>query len=864
MSGSKYVSGPPLEARFRELSGETLNELLERAVARTPDRIALVIRRDLRDERWSYRQLAQTAERVAVRLQAAGVTAGTPVLTWSQNDPWLVAAYFAVWRLGAIIVPLDLRMQTDVAIRIGRKARASILLAGPDVEAALAAELEVPILRLDEAGLEPFGAEQDPAPPPAAVTSEDLAEVIFTSGTTSDPKGVMLTHGQLIHSARAIAQTAMGGRPDRGLAIAPLSHMFGQVVPLLMGFISGSTLVFLHALSPKAMFTTMRRERITVITLSPQFMSNLLRGIEAEARRSGREASLARGRAIARWLPRRLRRVLFRSVLDPLGGALDLIGTGSALLSADVQRSFEAFGIRVVQGDGTTEAAVITGHTRARQRAGTVGPPLAGMEVRIAEDGELLARGPNVMRGYWDAPEATAEVLDDDGWLHTGDAARIEEHGELVILGRTRDRIALPSGLNVYPEDVEGALVATGAVRAAVVVEPSPGKLAAALVPATESATDDELAAAIKDANASLAPHQRVGSWRRWPDDDLPRTHTWKVRRRPVQEWLATAGPDRDDRGPAPRPRAMSGSAVTDETVARVVAGALADVRGAAPSDLTAATRLDALDLDSLTVVSLALALEAAFDAPLTDDDVLDAADIAALRAIVTQRQGQEPEPPPSDWAFSRPARAVRRALDATLVGWAIDIVAGLRVEGREHLAELEGPALICPNHSSHLDAPVVRAALPTPIRDRSAIAAAADYWFGGRIAGPAVGLALGAIPFGRTSDVRASLEHVAELVNRGHTVIVFPEGTRSADGKLQPLRQGIGLLATQLRVPIVPVNIRGTHEILPKGSSLPSHRLRRRVVVRFGVPLRFDPGATVPEATAHVAQALEALRPSM
>jgi 1-acyl-sn-glycerol-3-phosphate acyltransferase len=141
-------------------------------------------------------------------------------------------------------------------------------------------------------------------------------------------------------------------------------------------------------------------------------------------------------------------------------------------------------------------------------------------------------------------------------------------------------------------------------------------------------------------------------------------------------------------------------------------------------------------------------------------------------------------------------------------------------------------------------------------------IAAAADYWFGGRSVGPAVALALGAIPFGRTSDVRASLEHVAELVNRGHTVIVFPEGTRSSDGRLQRLRQGIGLLATQLRVPIVPVGIEGTHEILPKGATCPTHRRRRNVVVRFGTPLRFDAQATVPEATERVARSLRALLP--
>jgi long-chain acyl-CoA synthetase len=859
MRSARTISGPRLEPRVRELSGETLPGLLDRAVARTPDAIALVMRRDLRDERWSYQQLGAVVERVADRLVATGVHAGDRVLTWSQNDPWLVAAYFAIWRVGAVIVPLDARMQTDVAIRIGRLARASLLLAGVDVDRNVAAELDVPILAVDETSLDPQASRNDPPSGGQLVESGDLAEIIFTSGTTSDPKGVMLTHGQIVHSARAIAQTAMGSRPERGLAVAPLSHMYGQTVPLLMGLMGGSTLVFLNKLSPKALRETMRRERITAITLTPHLMRILLQGIETEARRSGRQASLARARVVARWLPLRLRRLLFRSVLAPFGGALCVVSSGGALLSVELQRAFEDFGIRVIQGYGTTEVAVVAGHSRERQRAGTVGPPLAAIEVRIADDGELLARGPNVMRGYWEAPQATSEVLDADGWFHTGDAARIEEHGEVVILGRTRDRIALPSGLNVYPEDVEGALLATGALRAGVVLETSPGKLAAALVPADARATDDELAAAVRAANATLAPHQRVGSWQRWPGEDVPRTHTQKVRRGPVQEWFASAAVDPGVRIHG-RPGATVTSAVTENAVAEVVASVLAEARGGLRLELTGATTLESLDLDSLTIVSLALNLEAAFDAPLSDDDVLGAKDIGSLHATVRERQGATAAAAPSNWALSRPARAIRRVLDATLVAWAVDIVAHPRVEGIEQLASLTEPALICPNHTSHLDAPVVRAALPAQIRDMSAVVAAADYWFGGRVVGPAVELTMGAIPFGRTSDVRASLERVAELVNRGHSVVIFPEGARSADGRLNPLRQGIGLLATQLRVPIVPMYIDGTYAILPKGARLPTHRDRQPVVVRVGSPLRLGPEMTVSEATDHVSQAIEAL----
>ncbi len=891
MTPVRTVIGPALDPAIAALSGETLVELLERATSRTPESVAMIIRRGMADERWTYRQLSERVARIAQNLQRAGVGPGDRVLTWSQNDPWLVAAYFAVWRAGAIIVPLDLRMQTDVAIRIGSRAEPTLLLAGHDVDPDAAAALGVPLLSVDEAGLDP--GSQEPERPGPTVTSGDVAEIIFTSGTTSDPKGVVLTHGQIVHSARAITQTGRGKRPDRALAIVPMSHMYGQVVPLLAGFMTASTLVFLQALTPKVISSTMQRERITAVTLAPQVISILLQSVESEARRSGQEARLRRARRIARWLPFPLRRLLFRSLLERLGGALEVISSGGAMLSPELQQAWELFGVRIVQGYGTTEAAVVCGHLRSRQRKGTVGPPLAGIEVRIAQDGELLVRGPNVMRGYWRAPEATAEVLDADGWLHTGDAARVDDSGELVILGRTRDRISLPSGLNVYPEDVEAALVDTGAVRAAVVFEPTPGRLAAVIVPRDPGSDEAELDAAVKQANATLAAHQRLGTWRRWPEDDFPRTHTLKIRPAPVKAWYAEVaktgdgpgdgqaggpgsgqpggpgdGSSGDPTGGQAEPSAPAvgqpGTPVPEEVpldaVVGIVSAVVADARGAQVPGVSGSTTLSSLELDSLSVVTLALRLDEAFDAPLSDDDIMGAVDIAALHALVVLRRGQPPAPPPSRWAFSAPARWLRRLLDVVFTGPALRIVTRLEVEGHEHLEALPGPVLICPNHTSHLDAPVVRAALPAPMRDRSAIAAAADVWFDGSPWGPVAELMLGAIPFGRSSDIRASLERVADLANAGFNVIIFPEGTRSADGRLLPMREGIGLLATNLGIPVVPASIDGAHRILPKGSWLPRRRGASCVRVRFGAAMEFDPATGVKESTAQVGRAIEAL----
>jgi long-chain acyl-CoA synthetase len=866
----------------RELTGETLVELLDRASGRAPDRVALVMRRGLRQERWSYRELAEASRRVATTLAGVSVKPADRILTWSANDPWLVAAYFAAWRLGAVIVPLDLRMAEEVAVRIGRAARPTLALIGPDVSEAAADALGVRRLRLAPEELEPKGpgdAVSVSGPVavigPAGPAPDSLAEILFTSGTTTDPKGVMLTHGQLIHSTRTITLTA-GRDAERGLSLIPLSHMYGQIVPLLHGLVTGSTLTFLSTLAPSALFEALRRDRISVITAVPAVLRLLLDGIESEAQRQGRLDRLRRLRRIALRLPLRVRRLLFRPVLSRLGGSLEVVTCGGALLPPELQLGWEAMGVRVVQGYGATECATITGHSRTSRRTGSVGLPLAGIEIRLGDDGEILVRGPSVMSGYWERPRETAQALA-GGWLHTGDAGGFAD-GELVILGRTGDRIALPSGLNVYPEDVEAALlaadgrgapVASRVIKSALVTEGGPGELVAIIVPLAGT-SDVEIDAAVRAASATLAPHQRLRRWVRWPDDDFPRTHTLKVRRAAVLGWLreydaTTPGlPSPADRPSgaltSPRPAPTPEAPITGRLI-EVIDRVLAETGGQAGRAIRRDTPLTALELDSLGLVALAMAIDETFGASLDEQQIAGAVDVTALAELVAASRGLRSTDARGRWAFSKPARLARQVLDAVLTRPLVGLVARPQAVGLDNLRKADGPVLICPNHTSHLDAPVVRHALPVDVRRRTAIAAAADYFFEGGPLGPAVALATGAFPFGRTENVRASLERVAEFVDEGWNVMIFPEGTRSATGELGVVRQGIGLLATNLQVPIVPVHIRGTHAILPKGRLAP--RRGDPVVVRFGEPLLVPATLTAPEATARVEAALRQLASS-
>lgn len=854
--------GPAIPDELRQRTGETLVELLDRAAARTPDATVYVMSRGLAVERWTYRDLQARTLMVAGLLAARGVAHGSRVVTWSPNDPWLVAAYFATWSLGGVIVPLDLRMSPGVVERIGQQVDPTLTIAGPGLERSAAELLPGPILALpfDFSGLEDDGqrAPRTPESAEVEVRPADVCQILYTSGTTADPKGVEMTHAQLLHNGLAIAQR-VGSRRERALSLLPLSHLYGQIVPLLHGLITGSQVTFLPTLTPSALSAALLRDRITAITAVPQILRLLLDRVEAEAERQGRRDRLDLARRVAARLPMGVRRIIFRSALARFGGALETISCGGARLDPELQAAWEAMGIRIVQGYGATECAAIAGHSRASRRPGSVGRAMGGVEIALADDGEILVRGPGVMTGYWARPDEAAAVLV-DGWLHTGDAGTVDEHGELHLLGRTRDRIALPSGLKVYPEDVEAELLASPDVRGAVVLEAAPGYLAAVLLASEPTIDEAALEDAVDAANTRLGQHQRVRNWVRWPESDFPRTHTLKVKRREVQAWLDArdAGEHAVDSGLAATPKGGASDGSQVEALVELIAAQLRADGRPLPADLGPDTVPAQLELDSLSTVALAMRIEATLGASLDEPEIAEAQSLTALASLIGERRGAPPAPPPSRLAFSLPAVLLRRVTDTLVTGPIIRMIGRPVIEGIERLDGLTGPALICGNHTSHLDAPSVRIALPARIRRRSAIAAAADYFFDEGLLGPVVAIGLGAFPFGRSEHVRSSLERIGELVADGWTIIIFPEGTRSITGRMEPLKSGIGLLATQLGVPVVPVGIRGAHAILPKGARLPRRRARLRL--RFGAPLTFEATTPVIKATAAIEAAIRAL----
>jgi len=544
---------------------ETLLDLLDDAVARFADRGALGIRHeDGATESWTYRELNRRSRIAAWRLRGLGLEPGDRVLTWSPSMPELPAAYFGAIRARLILVPLDLRMSVDAITGIVATATPARLLVGtgrdgPD--AASAGLAEFPTSTIESLSAEPddtFPADWEaqvaawPRPAPA-----EIFELIFTSGTTGTPKGVMLAHENVVASIQSFYRIIPPLR-HRLVSLLPLSHLLEQAVDLFYALSVGADVLYVRSRNPRVIFDALRAHRVTSMVVVPQVLDLFWSAIEREVDRAGRAALFGRLRSIARRLPLAARRLIFRSVHRQLGGDFHLFVSAGAFLPPALQQAWEDLGVTVLQGYGATETGTGACTTLEDHGLGTVGRPPAGIEMRLAEDGEVQFRGATLFKGYWNAPALTAAAFTPDGWYRTGDVGHLDGSGRLILSGRKRDMIVLPNGFNVYPEDIENALRIAG-IRDSVVLETAAGRIEAIVLALSGSAIPQpgqalefepanpppelraRLDAAVKEANGRLGPNQRIAGWRLWPESDFPRTHTLKVRRDQVRSWATTA-----------------------------------------------------------------------------------------------------------------------------------------------------------------------------------------------------------------------------------------------------------------------------------------------------------------------------------
>src|SRR5258706_6540263 len=516
----------------RQLMETTINELFATAVTRYTKRPALL--EPVEDNEimcLTYSTLQQQVHDFCGYLQEQHVAKGDRILLWSGSRINWMISYLGALLAGAVIVPLDVNSRQDFLARIADITEAKYLITTQKQYKTL----QQPVLPLIDIDALPSGT-FDPAQLPT-VKGNDLAELVFTSGTTGQPKGVMLSHNNIASNALAAVAVVNIHADDRALSILPLSHMFEMTIEIAL-FSMGASVVYARSLVPDTLLKLLASQHVTCMVLVPQALQLFLNGIEREVRRQKREKQWEMLHRIAPYLPFRLRRILFRSVHKRFGGHFRFFVSGGAYLPPKLAERWENMGFRVMQGYGATECAPVVSATPYNEHSlASIGKPLPGEEVRIAEDGELLVHGPNVALGYWKSPEATAAVFQ-EGWYHTGNLGYKDEKGNLYLKGRKKILIVLANGLNVYPEDIENVLLTNPLVKDAVVVglmEDDSGPIVHAILLMNEP---DKAKAVIQQANKQLAPHQQIRGYTIWPDDDFPRTHTLKVKRPEVLDKL--------------------------------------------------------------------------------------------------------------------------------------------------------------------------------------------------------------------------------------------------------------------------------------------------------------------------------------
>lgn len=817
-------------------------------------------------------------------LQQAGIRRGDRILVQAPNSvEWIVIA-LATLIHGAVLVPVDAQMGHDDLAHVIADADPARIYVTRALRAALPAPpAAVPIIEIDTLSLTATGDAPAEIDPRDAPVDEDIATLFYTSGTTGPPKGVPLTHANLVSNVQALLDARIAGPEDRVLLPLPLHHVYPFSIGLLTVMAVGATLILPRSLVGPRIAEALRAGQATILLGVPRLYEALWKRLETRlgGDRPWRRRLFHASVDGCQWIQSRFNwpvgRWLFRPVMKRLAPALRLAVNGGAALDPALARRLQGLGWTLASGYGLTETApILTLNAPGEARLETAGRALPGVSLRIV-DGEVRARGPNVFTGYHNDAVDPAAVFDESGWFRTGDGGRLDEAGYLHLTGRLSSTLVLAGGENIDPERIERALNAQTAIREAGVLADQ-GRLAAVIVPETGDGPADEpstaVRAAMRAAQADLPAHHAIGAIQ-LSADPLPRTRLGKLRRPHLHDRYQALRTGQASVNPTPiDPEAMAPedqALLADEsalTTWRYLAERFADQR------LTPDSRLHIdLGLDSLGWVDLGMGLRERVGVELDDAAIARVETVRDLLQEVIQSHpaddGKAAETLTE--ALATPATLLDEAAMAALAprgpmrhGLARLTLAGCRQINRyftqievEGTWPSEGPFLITPRHISAYDPIALTGAMR---RDQLE----SLFWAGwtGLLFSSAARRAFSRmariLPIDPGAAPRKSLALAAEALDRGHSLVWFPEGQRGADEVLQPLRPGIGLLLAAHPVPVVPVWIEGTETVLPIGQLIPSHGTIR---IRIGEPLYPEQyGSDSRTIVASVSEALTAL----
>jgi long-chain acyl-CoA synthetase len=749
------------------------------------------------------------------------------------------------WLTGIIAVPLDMRVKTDFVQHIAQETEAT---------AGIKSKFQPNTADIKWWNIEELPLALADTPPTFTepeINDNDILEIVYTSGTTSDPKGVILTNKNIVANIKSVSEVLTLDKNWRFLSILPLSHMFEQTVGLFIPLFYGCSITYLKTRKSAAIMQAIQEEKITSITAVPLLLQTLQERIFREVQSQGKERLFHSMLRIASHMPRNFRKILFRSLHKKLGGKLTFFSTGGAPLEKEVEHFWNAVGVKIIQGYGLTETSpIVSCNTIKSPKLHSVGKVLPHQQLRLSRDGEILVKGENVTTGYYKRPEMIDNYFE-DGWYKTGDIGELDEEGHLRIKGRVKNMILTSSGLNVYPEDIEVEINRHPAVKDSCVLGVQvEGKTLIQAVLLLED-KDADPGAIIDPANEALADHQKIQTYALWEKPDFPRTPTLKIQRRFVlKELQQKTRIEEKEEVELVKPLYSIIQLVTGEHAGKIVP--------------EASLGRD-LKIDSLRRVELVGTIEEELGVEIDESLISDKTTIADLeQCIASQKKVQGYVV--KHWPLTRLAVFFRRLVQVGFIFPLLIPYISFRVMGKEKFKGVKRPFLLIANHASHLDAVVLVRALPWYVRRRLAVAAAADtfqHWDASnaslkeRVARKAVTLlailGLNIFPFQRYAGIKKSLEYSGQLMDRGWSVLIFPEGKLTRDGEMHEFKGGAGLLVREMNVPVVPAKIMGLYEILDYRSYWP--KKRGKITIRFGDPMTFSQRDSYEDITRRLEQ---------
>ncbi|MFP3293937.1 MAG: AMP-binding protein [Hydrogenobaculum sp.] len=783
----------------------------------------------------SYKELIDKAEFYSA---AIDIIPGDRVVIFSENKPEWAYALFGIWRRGGIAVPIDHMASEDEVAFIIQDARPTYAFVSSDLKYTFAKAVKRHRYKVEVIDIEDFIPFQDPKEPITNI-SEDIALILYTSGTTGQPKGVMLTFENLQSNIEAIAKENIASSKDVTIALLPFHHAYPLMVSLLVPIYLGATIIFSENLSSSSLVNLIVANKVTALIGVPKLYKILHDKIFGEIN------NIPVAKKLFSFVDfvgsPKLGKIIFKKVHKSFGGNLKYFISGGAKLDPNIAHDLYMLGFDVLEGYGLTETSpIVSFNVPGSIKIGSVGKPIPGVEVKIAEDGEVLVKGKNVMKGYWQRPDLTNEAIK-DGWFYTGDIGYLDEDGYLYIIGRKKELIVLENGKKVIPEEIENLILSKSDIVKEVAVIEQNGHLHAIIVPNFELVKEKGILnlreyitwEVIDKVNRELPSYKNITDFS-IREEELPKTRLGKIKRflLKAQDNVPLKAKEQTYKEEEKKPIGI----LTEQE------GILLDYLRRYKSDISPKDHIEIdLGLDSLDKVELLSFLDKTFGIQIPEKELSKYLSVEQLMSLVLDKEAKQTKE--VKWhdilSETAPAETLEYKDEVLVYGSYLlrqifKVYFRFQVEGLPNLPK-ENPFIIAPNHASYLDGFLIAASLPKELIKDTYFVGAKEY-FEGKI-GDIIAKHFHVIPVDTQSSVKETLIKSAAILKSKKNLVIFPEGARTRDGKLLPFKKGVAILSKELKVPIVPTAIKGSYEAMKIGDIFPKPK---KIVVRYGWPLLY------------------------